>query len=327
MGGGGSDHQSQSQLSSAFPRSTHQLPRRSSPVAVPDGPSPSVFGCLGDRQAFPSVTSPEWCSWGPMGKPSDDGTVQLSHPQTLTTGRIATSLACWLGSANPRCHRDQPADHEDGTAIPLSRLDRPSRVQAADASSIREGVSRNLEKNYQHRQPFILSFTPPVTLYHGRQGSFRRCRHGGDRRRCPPRRGAPELRQPVVSSRPSLLITETETAKLTSPQATMRRTGVHRPDLLRFGQRLHLWQRLVLAVSSRQRRPVVVVVVGPAAPHHLADQQLVDSPRHLVGRDQQQQQQQQQAHHHGHADGVDHGHAQRGARRCLDDGQLHGQPL
>lgn len=132
---------------------------------------------------------------GVPGAPwASDGTVQLSHPQTLTTGRIATSLACWLGSANPRCHCNQPADHEDGTAIPLSRPDRPSRVQAADASSIREDVSRNLETNYQHRQPFILSFTPPVTLYNGRQGSFRRCRHGGDRRRCPPRRGASELR-------------------------------------------------------------------------------------------------------------------------------------
>lgn len=58
--------------------------------------------CLGDRQAFPSVTSPEWCSWGPMGKPSDDGTVQLSHPQTLTTGRIATSLALLARICQPK---------------------------------------------------------------------------------------------------------------------------------------------------------------------------------------------------------------------------------
>lgn len=123
----------------------------------------------------------------------------------------------------------------------------------------------------------------------------------------------------------AFLLLITETAQLTSPQATMRRTGLHRPDLLRFGQRLHLWQQLVLAVPSRQRRPVVVVVfVGPAAPRHLADQQLVDPPRHLGGREQQQQ---QHARHHGHADGLGHGHAQPGARRRLDDGQLHGQPL
>lgn len=121
----------------------------------------------------------------------------------------------------------------------------------------------------------------------------------------------------------AFLLLITETAQLTSPQATMRRTGLHRPHLLRFGQRLHLWQQLVLAVPSRQRRPVVVVFVGPAAPRHLADQQLVDPPRHLGGREQQQQ----HAHHHGHADGLGHGHAQPGARRRLDDGQLHGQPL
>lgn len=281
-GGGGSDLQSQSQLSSAFPQSTHQLPRRSSHLLslCPDGPSPSVsVGPAG----LPSATSPEWCSWGPMGKPSSDGTVELSQPLTLTTGRIATSLACWLGSvfgsANPRCHCDQPDDHEDGTAIPLSRLDRPSRIQAADASSIREDVSRNLEKNYQHRQSFILSFTPPVTLYNGRQGSFRRCRHGGDRRRCPPRRGAPELRQPVVSSLPSRHHRSSPTDLTTGNNAADRATPA-RPAALRAASAPLATTGTRSAFPAapprrrRRRRPS-----SPPSPRGPAARRLAPSPR------------------------------------------------
>jgi len=85
----------------------------------PDGPSPSVFvGPASPPYGHVSGV----VSLGPHGQAS----WEPWHPPTLTTGRIVTLLAHWLGSANPRCHCNQPADHEDGTAIPLSRLDRPS---------------------------------------------------------------------------------------------------------------------------------------------------------------------------------------------------------
>lgn len=252
----------------------------SSLVAV-SGWTISIRVCGTGRPSFGHL--PGVVFLGPHGQALPRWNHGTVTPANVDDGAHPTSLACWLGSvfgsANPRCHCDQPDDHEDGTAIPLSRLDRPSRIQAADASSIREDVSRNLEKNYQHRQPFILSFTPPVTLYNGRQGSFRRCRHGGDCRRCPPRRGAPELRQPVVSSLPSRHHRSSPTDLTTGNNAADRATPA-RPAALRAASAPLATTGTRSAFPAapprrrRRRRPS-----SPPSPRGPAARRLAPSPR------------------------------------------------